>query len=76
MTNIENHRIFTTLVAIAALASVLLVSTSVISGHIALAQTTNSKVNPHKYWWYTLTPIFLLLLYPSGFYVYVVVQLR
>ena len=46
MTNIENHRIFTTLVAIAALASVLVVSASVIRGHIALAQTTNSKVNP------------------------------
>ena len=44
MNDIENHRIFTTLVAIAALASVLVVSTSVIRGHIA--QTTNSKVNP------------------------------
>lgn len=41
MTNIENHRVSTTLVAIAALASVLVVSTSAISEHIALAQTNS-----------------------------------
>ena len=41
MTNIENHRISTTLVAIAALASVLVVSTSAISGHVVLAQTNS-----------------------------------
>jgi quinol monooxygenase YgiN len=41
MTNIENHRISTALVAIAALATVLVVSTSAISGHIALAQTNS-----------------------------------
>jgi len=49
MTNIENHRISTALVAIAALATVLVVSTSAISGHIALAQTNlgidNSQSN-------------------------------
>jgi len=45
MTKIENHRIFTALVAIAALASVFVTSTSVIGGHIALAQTTNSGID-------------------------------
>jgi hypothetical protein len=45
MTNMENHRISTTLVAIAAIASVLVVSTSAISGHIALAQTNSGIDN-------------------------------
>jgi hypothetical protein len=40
MTNMENHRISTALVAIVALVSVLVVSTSAISGHIALAQNS------------------------------------
>lgn len=40
MTNMENHRISTSLIAIAALASILVVSTSAISGHIALAQNS------------------------------------
>ena len=43
MTNIENRRTSTTLVAIAALASVLVVSMSAISGHIALAQTNSGR---------------------------------
>jgi len=47
MTNIENHRISTVLVAIAALASVLVVSTSAMSGHIVLAQT-NSGANSNS----------------------------
>jgi hypothetical protein len=41
MTNVEDHRTSTALVAIAALASVLVVSTLAISGHIALAQTNS-----------------------------------
>jgi len=41
MTRIENHRISTAVVAIAVLASVLVVIISVISGHIALAQTNS-----------------------------------
>ena len=47
MTNIENRRTSTGLVAIAALASVLVVSMSAISGHIALAQT-NSGITTSK----------------------------
>ena len=47
MTNIENHRISTAIVAIVALASVLVVSTAAISGHIALAQT-NSGTNSNS----------------------------
>jgi len=43
MTNIVNRRTSTAIVAIAALASVLVVSTSVISGHIALAQTNSGS---------------------------------
>jgi hypothetical protein len=41
MTNIVNHRTSTARVTIAALASVLIVGTSVISVHIALAQTNS-----------------------------------
>jgi len=43
MTKKENHRISTVLVAIAAVVSVLVVSTSAISGHIALAQTNSGS---------------------------------
>lgn len=43
MTNIGNRRTSTALVAIAALASVLVVSMSAISGHIALAQTNSGS---------------------------------
>ena len=46
MTNvIVNRRTSTALVAIAALATVLVVSTSAISGHIALAQTNSGIDN-------------------------------
>jgi hypothetical protein len=46
MTSIKNHKPATVLVAIAALAGVLVVSTSAIgSGHIALADTITKRVN-------------------------------
>jgi hypothetical protein len=45
MTNIKYRRISTALVAVAALASVLVASTSAISGHIALAQTNSGIEN-------------------------------
>ncbi len=46
MTSIKNHKPATVLVVIAALAGVLVVSTSAIgSGHIALADTITKNVN-------------------------------